>query len=374
MQAFLDDYRALHAEKVLRSVYAKVLKLCGGETGQGESAGGVSPPTSARPGSADEGGWGSIPPPPSIPESTLSSVTVNPVVYKAACSILECMLRPYEDAYLDAPTPALINPNDKVIGDLEWELVWGYDIHRPYSQPLSQPAPTPLDDFLFKDDGATGGASEKDKRRFLRFEEERRDAVKSSLKTAQPLSLSDLEHIHTLLYKMRKYYKGQGGLNAGCKGDGAAEGAGEVQNMWIVKPAAKSRGRGITTFNDIYKLLKYVEAGVGGSLQWIVQKYIENPLIIAKRKFDLRQWVLVTSWNPLTIYFYDECYARFSVEEYSTDKESMENCYVHLGKSFVYVRSAFCLDVSILACGYKVLVCFFCLINCLLPCFLYCKL
>ncbi|RYY72549.1 hypothetical protein EON63_20710, partial [archaeon] len=152
-----------------------------------------------------------------------------------------------------------------------------------------------------------------------------------------PLTHPDLQHIHTLLYKMRRYYKGQGGLNGGGRGEAGARGGGEVQNMWIVKPAAKSRGRGITTFNDIYKLLKYVEAGVGGSLQWIVQKYIENPLIIAKRKFDLRQWVLVTSWNPLTIYFYHECYARFSVEEYSTDKESMENCYVHLGEDCVFM-------------------------------------
>ena len=48
------------------------------------------------------------------------------------------------------------------------------------------------------------------------------------------------------------------------------------------------------------------------------------------RKFDLRQWVLVTDWNPLTIYFYHECYARFSVEEYSTAEGDLENSYVHL--------------------------------------------
>jgi tubulin monoglycylase TTLL3/8 len=83
---------------------------------------------------------------------------------------------------------------------------------------------------------------------------------------------------------------------------------------------------------DLSKLLKYVDAGAGSSAstQWIVQKYIENPLVVAKRKFDIRQWVLVTDWNPVTVYFYNEFYVRFSVDEYTTDVEQLENSFVHL--------------------------------------------
>ena len=43
----------------------------------------------------------------------------------------------------------------------------------------------------------------------------------------------------------------------------------------------------------------------------IVQKYIEQPQIILGKKFDIRQWVLVTSLNPLTVYIWRQPYIRF---------------------------------------------------------------
>jgi len=51
----------------------------------------------------------------------------------------------------------------------------------------------------------------------------------------------------------------------------------------------------------------------------VIQKYIENPLVIKGRKFDIRQWVLLTNLNPLTAYLFDTPYIRFGAEDFHLD-------------------------------------------------------
>jgi tubulin monoglycylase TTLL3/8 len=95
------------------------------------------------------------------------------------------------------------------------------------------------------------------------------------------------------------------------------------KNVWILKPAGLSRGRGIYLFNNLKRIFDYMKGR-----HFVIQKYIENPLIIENRKFDMRQWVLVTSMNPLAVWIYDEMYARFSSEDY--DPNAIYNVYMHL--------------------------------------------
>ena len=54
-----------------------------------------------------------------------------------------------------------------------------------------------------------------------------------------------------------------------------------TKNIWIAKPAGLSRGRGIATYNNLVEILDYVGSKES---QWVVQKYIENPLLMKNRK------------------------------------------------------------------------------------------
>ena len=87
------------------------------------------------------------------------------------------------------------------------------------------------------------------------------------------------------------------------------------RNIWIVKPSGLSRGRGISCIDQLNDILSNIKS----HNQTVIQKYIENPMVIKGRKFDMRQWVLVTNFNPLTVYMFDTPYVRFGAEEFHLD-------------------------------------------------------
>ncbi|NXR55523.1 TTLL5 polyglutamylase, partial [Hippolais icterina] len=100
---------------------------------------------------------------------------------------------------------------------------------------------------------------------------------------------------------------------------------------WIVKPVASSRGRGVYLINNPNQIV--VEDNI------LVSRYISNPLLIDDFKFDVRLYVLVTSYDPLVVYLYEEGLARFATVRYDQASKNLKNQFMHLTNYSVNKKS-----------------------------------
>lgn len=81
--------------------------------------------------------------------------------------------------------------------------------------------------------------------------------------------------------------------------------------IWIAKPFAQARGKGIHLVDSTVPISFLNET--------IYQQYIERPFLILHRKFDIRLYVLVSSIAPLRIYIHDSGLIRFGTHQYTED-------------------------------------------------------
>lgn len=102
------------------------------------------------------------------------------------------------------------------------------------------------------------------------------------------------------------------------------------KNIWIMKPGENSnRGNGIVVYNNLRQIQAEITSAAKQNHTHIIQKYIERPLLIHDRKFDIRVFGLMTSINGVTKgYFYDEGYLRTSSSEFSL--YDLSDLFVHL--------------------------------------------
>jgi len=110
--------------------------------------------------------------------------------------------------------------------------------------------------------------------------------------------------------------------------------------IWIMKPIGKAQGRGIFLFNKLHQISDWKKdhkwkADAPQAEAYVTQRYIENPMLIGGKKFDLRLYVLVTSFSPLVVWLYRTGFARFSMSHYSHQKGQIDNLYMHLTNASV---------------------------------------
>lgn len=100
------------------------------------------------------------------------------------------------------------------------------------------------------------------------------------------------------------------------------------RKLYIVKPTDGSQGDGIYLCRTMKEITssKYVN-----SRGYVVQEYVDKPLIIDGKKFDLRVYVLISSVKPLIAFVNKEGLARFCTEDYEPPtNENIRDVYKHL--------------------------------------------
>ena len=107
-------------------------------------------------------------------------------------------------------------------------------------------------------------------------------------------------------------------------------------STWIMKPCGKSQGSGIFLINKLSKLKKWSRESrtvFNPNLvkeTYVISRYIDNPLLMGGKKFDMRLYVLVTSFRPLKVYLFKLGFCRFCTVKYDDSAREMDNLFVHL--------------------------------------------
>ncbi|CAK58845.1 unnamed protein product (macronuclear) [Paramecium tetraurelia] len=120
----------------------------------------------------------------------------------------------------------------------------------------------------------------------------------------------------------------------------------EDNYIWILKPNEFNRGRGIQFFRTIEELKQILKDFTKGTSEYqfsqgqiksssfVIQKYIQRPLLLDGRKFDIRIWVLVT--YSFEIYVFNQGYARLSSEMFDLNQL---DAFIHLTNNAVQKHS-----------------------------------
>jgi hypothetical protein len=101
--------------------------------------------------------------------------------------------------------------------------------------------------------------------------------------------------------------------------EAAAAASATEEKIWILKPSDGTKGHSIRILTSPEEVLQFIDSQCDGSIAWVVQRYLERPLLIptGRRKFDIRLWVLLDS--SYRIHIYDQGVLRVTAKPYEAN-------------------------------------------------------
>ena len=108
--------------------------------------------------------------------------------------------------------------------------------------------------------------------------------------------------------------------------------------LWIVKPSLADRAEAISVVTSPEQLVECIERHPD-LMQWVVQEYVEKPLLIDDRKFHLRVYVFCV--GDLSVYVYNDMLALIAPSTYTCDRSDMalEDATVHITNTCKHASS-----------------------------------
>ncbi|CAK5202490.1 unnamed protein product [Aphanomyces euteiches] len=99
--------------------------------------------------------------------------------------------------------------------------------------------------------------------------------------------------------------------------------------MWIMKPSATNKGAEVNVFNS-YDKFKSIISDWTDIREWVVQAYVERPLLLRKRKFHVRVYVVAV--GALQVYVYQNVLLLTSLNAY--DAANVDDKLSHITNTF----------------------------------------
>ncbi|XP_036447385.1 protein polyglycylase TTLL10 isoform X2 [Colossoma macropomum] len=168
------------------------------------------------------------------------------------------------------------------------------------------------------------------------------DRVCSKVKQGQGLRKMKMEEFIPDTFRMdvkderEAFFAQQEGLHAG-------EG-----NMWICKPTGLNQGRGIFLLRNLEDIMAFrakIENKADGLTNrkfpfrmpqaQIVQRYIQNPLLLKGKKFDVRSYLLIACTSPYMVFF-RHGYVRLTCDLYDPNSYNLS---AHLTNQYMQKKN-----------------------------------